>query len=179
MIKELIVVEGKDDIAAVKRAVNAQIIKTSGLGIEEETYEIIKNAVKRTGVIIFTDPDYAGEKIRRMINERVPGCKHAYLTKEEGTKKGNVGIENASAEAIARALEDVKTVVEGKIIHTVESVGKLGLLNGKNSRLLRQKAGDALGIGYVNGKQLVQRLNAYGIEEEALFAAVNKIKEKV
>ncbi|SHE41885.1 ribonuclease M5 [Alkalibacter saccharofermentans] len=179
MIKELIVVEGKDDIAAVKRAVDAHIIQTSGLGLEEKTYEIIQNAVERTGVIVFTDPDFAGEKIRRMINDRVSGCKHAYLPRDEGTKNGNIGIENASPEAIIKALEDVKTVVEGEAIHTSESIGKLGLLYGNNAKAMREKTGEALGIGYANGKQFLQRINAYQISEEVLLKAVNKIKEKV
>ena len=34
MIKEVIVVEGRDDIAAVKRAVDAELIATSGLGLQ-------------------------------------------------------------------------------------------------------------------------------------------------
>ena len=33
MIKEIIVVEGKSDISAVKRAVDAQVIATSGMGL--------------------------------------------------------------------------------------------------------------------------------------------------
>ena len=82
MIREVIVVEGKDDEAAVKKAVDAEVIITSGLGIEEKTIERICHAQQRTGVIIFTDPDFPGEKIRKMISEKVPGCKHAYLPRK-------------------------------------------------------------------------------------------------
>ena len=64
MIKEVIVVEGRDDITAVKKAVDAEIIATSGFGINAKIIERIKEAQKRKGVIVLTDPDFAGEKIR-------------------------------------------------------------------------------------------------------------------
>ena len=34
MIKEVIVVEGRDDVTAVKRAVDAELISVSGFGIK-------------------------------------------------------------------------------------------------------------------------------------------------
>ncbi len=37
-IKEVIVVEGRDDVTAVKRAVDAEMIITQGFGIREETF---------------------------------------------------------------------------------------------------------------------------------------------
>ena len=67
MIKEVIVVEGKDDVSAVKKAVDAEVISVSGYGINKASMDKIKEASRRTGVIILTDPDHAGERIRRMI----------------------------------------------------------------------------------------------------------------
>jgi ribonuclease M5 len=61
VIKEVIVVEGRDDIDAVKKAVDAELIATSGFGIRKETIERIKSAAARNGVIIFTDPDLQGK----------------------------------------------------------------------------------------------------------------------
>ena len=45
--------------------------------------ERIKAAQKRRGVIIFTDPDFAGEKIRKKIAAEVPGCKHAFYQEKK------------------------------------------------------------------------------------------------
>jgi len=39
VIKEIIVVEGKSDISAVKKAVDAEVISTSGLGINDKIYK--------------------------------------------------------------------------------------------------------------------------------------------
>ena len=81
-IKEIIVVEGKDDTTAVQQAVLADTIETNGSAINEQTIEKIKLAQETRGVIIFTDPDFPGQKIRHTISEQVPGCKHAFIPKE-------------------------------------------------------------------------------------------------
>ena len=78
-IEEIIVVEGRDDTAAVRRAVDAVTIETHGYGIRGETWEMIETAYKSRGIIVFTDPDTAGEQIRRRILERFPGAKEAFL----------------------------------------------------------------------------------------------------
>ena len=107
MIKEIIVVEGRDDVTAVKRALDCELITTGGFGFPKGVMERIKAAQARRGVIIFTDPDFAGEKIRKKIAAEVPGCKHAFLPREEAKKDGDIGIENASPESILRALNKV------------------------------------------------------------------------
>ena len=71
LIKEVIVVEGKDDVAAVKKAVDAEMIAVGGFGINARVIARIKEAQKRKGVIVLTDPDFAGEKIRKIIEEGV------------------------------------------------------------------------------------------------------------
>ncbi len=54
-IKEVIVVEGRDDLDAVKKAVDAEIIITHGFGISEKTFQLIKGCCSEKGVIILTD----------------------------------------------------------------------------------------------------------------------------
>ena len=51
MIKEIIVVEGRDDVTAVKRALDAELITTGGFGFPKGVMERIKAAQKRRGVI--------------------------------------------------------------------------------------------------------------------------------
>ena len=43
-IKEIIVVEGKDDVAAVLRAVDATVLITNGMGLEGKRLRDIENA---------------------------------------------------------------------------------------------------------------------------------------
>ena len=67
MIKEVIIVEGKNDIAAVQRAVDADCIATGGYSLIGRNLKSIEAAYKRRGIIILTDPDYAGERIRAYL----------------------------------------------------------------------------------------------------------------
>ena len=78
---EAVVVEGRDDEAAVLRAVDAAVISTHGWGLPEGNVERIRAAYERTGIIILTDPDFAGENIRRRLSEQFPDAKHAYLAR--------------------------------------------------------------------------------------------------
>lgn len=173
MIKEVIVVEGKDDIAAVKKAVDAEVIAVNGYGINEDSMNKIREAAKRTGVIILTDPDHAGERIRRMIAKRVPDAKHAYIMREEGTKNGNVGVENADEESIIRALRNAKAVVEDKmLLFSTRDMVYFRLSGAKDSKRRRQIMGKALGIGYGNSSSFLSRLNSFKISKEEFEKAI-------
>lgn len=177
MIKEVIVVEGKDDVSAVKKAVDADLIITSGFGLTPKTMQRIKDAQEKRGVIIFTDPDFAGEKIRMKITSKVKGCKHAYLPRHEGTLDGDIGIENASPEAIREALSKVKTEVESpEEVFTISDMLYSGLSGKSDSTKRRDKVGAILGIGYGNAKQFLSRLNRYGITPEEFKNALERIK---
>ncbi|MGN1386333.1 MAG: ribonuclease M5, partial [Bacillus sp. (in: firmicutes)] len=113
-IKEIIVVEGKDDTTAIKRALNADTIETNGSAVGDAVIEQIRLAQETRGVIIFTDPDYPGERIRHIVSEKVPGCKHAFLPKAEARPKNGkgIGVEHASPEAIRIALKEAQVMKE-------------------------------------------------------------------
>lgn len=177
-IKEVIVVEGKDDISAVKKAVEAEIIEVNGFAVKKKsTLEKIKEAQKRCGIIILTDPDYAGETIRKTIENYVAGSKHAYISRKEGTKLDNVGVENATPEAILKALEKARFKInENENIYEASDMIYLGLTGKPNSKELRQEVGSILKIGYANGKQFLNKLNHFNISKEELIKAINSVK---
>lgn len=177
MIKEVILVEGKDDISAVKAALDAEVIATNGFGYKRELIDTLRSLVKRRGIIILTDPDYAGEQIRRDIDKKVKGCKHAFLPQGKAIKKDDIGIENASKEDIIRAIEKARPVeVERVDNFTKEDLIMCGLIGQNNSRELRDLLGHELGIGYGNGKQFLNRLNSFGISKEEFIEAVERIE---
>lgn len=169
-------VEGKDDESAVKKAVTAEIIITHGFCISETTFQNIEWANKKTGVIIFTDPDTVGEQIRTRINKRIKGCKNAFLTKSEALKKGNIGIENANSTDIIDALKKAKCI-ETTInnIFTLKDLSSNGLMGTTDAAQRRQELGKTLRIGYANAKQLLNRLNHYNISKKEFMKAVSKI----
>lgn len=172
MIKEVIVVEGRHDTNAIKRAVEADTIETGGSRLSQATLRQIRLAQERRGVIVLTDPDYAGERIRKIITQHVPGVKHAFIDRHEGVKNGDIGVENAPPEAILRALG--RTHVSH---HNPEpriawhDLIDLGLVGGNRAAALRETCGELLGIGICNAKQFYQRLTMFQIEKEAFIAA--------
>ena len=87
MIKEIIVVEGRDDVTAVKRALDAELITTGGFGFPKGVMERIKGSSKRRGVIIFTDPDFAGEKIRKRNSSRSARMQTCIFTEGRSEKR--------------------------------------------------------------------------------------------
>jgi ribonuclease M5 len=173
MIKEIIVVEGKDDTVAIKRAVEAETIETGGSAIGEAVLKRIELAGTRRGVIIFTDPDHAGERIRKIVAARVPGCKHAFLPQAEALHKGDIGVENATPEAIRRALANVRTETgeaEGEI--TWKDLIDAGLIVHPDASNRRLALGNLLGIGYANGKQFHKRCTMFRISMEEFERAL-------
>lgn len=181
-IKEIIVVEGRNDSHKIKSVVKADTIETNGSAISRETLNIIRHANEKRGVIIFTDPDYPGMRIRNIINESVPGCKHAFLTVDEAKsnrkKDKSVGIEHAKPEAIKKALKNVYHHDEDQTDEIDQDILlKYKLIGHKNSKERREKLGEQLYIGYTNGKQLLKRLNMFNITEKELDKAMKHIIE--
>lgn len=175
MLKETVVVEGKNDAAAVKRAVDADIIITSGFGITKETLNLIRTARDKKGVIILTDPDFMGEKLRNIIADRIDGVKHAFISKEEAYAEGDIGVENASPESIRKALSMAKWEVGNKVTEfTMKDLIKNALIGNPCASENRNKVGNILGIGYANAKQFLYRLNRYGISRQEFKEAIEK-----
>lgn len=178
MIREIIVVEGRDDTAAVRRAVVADTIETGGSALSEEVIARIRLAQATRGVIILTDPDYPGERIRRILSARVPGCKHAFLSREEASRNGKIGVEYASPEAIRRALAAVQTEMpEQPEAITWEELMAAGLCSGPGARRRREALGRRLGIGYANARQFHKRLRVFGVSREMFYHALREVEE--
>ncbi len=178
MIKEVIVVEGKDDITVVKAALDAEVIATGGFGYKKEFIKTLKNIAEKRGIIILTDPDYAGEQIRRDLSKQIKNCKHAFLPQGKALKKGDIGVENANKEDIIEAILKARpSNIERKEEFTKEEITALGLAGGPKSREKRDKLGEILGIGYANSKQFLNRLNNFGVTREEFEKALERIEE--
>lgn len=183
-VEEIIVVEGKEDTRRLQEVLPVDTIETIGSAINEEIIERIIHAQETRGVIVFTDPDYSGEKIRKIIMAEVPDAKHAFLPRHQaqGKKKyASLGVEHASDEAILAALEQVVTPTQEKDLPQIprQILLDYGLIYGQQAKRRRELLGDELRIGYTNGKQLEKRLAMFRITQEALDKAMNKVEENL
>ncbi len=176
MIQEVIIVEGKQDIAAVSRAVEADIIATNGFNLKPYTMQQIDKAYQTRGIIILTDPDSAGERIRKILTNKFPKAKHAFMPREWATQNDDIGIENASVQAIKTALSKVRYRewnVSQEFSHKDMMNNRLTGTQYAADR--REQLGRILGIGYTNAKQFLQRLNHYGITRRDFEQALDEV----
>lgn len=178
MIKEVLVVEGKMDVVAIDKAVEADCIITEGFNLKPQALDSIAKAYQKRGIIIMTDPDSAGERIRRFLTKRFPEAKHAFIPKEDATANNDIGIEQASPEAIRTALAKVRTMDwEPTNNFTGADLLKAGISGSPAASEKRAKLGAVLGIGYANAKTFLHRLNHYGITRQEFQQAVAELEK--
>ncbi len=178
-IEEVIVVEGEHDRDRVQKAVRADVIVTGGSRIRQEVYLQLERAVKLRGLIILTDPDYAGEQIRRKLAKRFPTSKHAYLAQQQALKNGDIGVENAPLEDIVMALSQVRSLVEdAELEFSMDDLIEHGLIGTPKSAVRREQLGKKLQIGYANGKSFLKRLNTLRISREEFLQALATIESE-
>lgn len=176
MIKEVLIVEGKMDVVAINKAVEADCIITGGFTLNRRTLDNIQHAYNRRGIIILTDPDSAGERIRKFLTQRFPNAKHAFVPRLDATANNDIGIEQASPQAIRAALERVRTL-------SFEPTNEFSMSDLINNRLngvpeaveRRSKLGEILGLGFANAKNFLRRLNHYGVTRAEFNAALKEI----
>ncbi|WP_107728453.1 ribonuclease M5 [Desmospora activa] len=177
-IQEVIVVEGKKDTAAIRRAVEADTIETGGSAVGPAVIAAVRRAQRVRGVIVFTDPDAAGERIRRILSRAVPGIKHAFVPQEQAQGQRGIGVEHADPEVIRAALAVVRVGEEGTFVQGVtwEHYLEAGLSGGVGSRERRLALSRTLGIGYANSQQFFKRLHLLRITREEFETALKQVE---
>ena len=179
-VSRAIVVEGRDDVAAVSRAADALIIPTHGFGITRETWEVIAKADEEKGLVILTDPDHAGEQIRRMLTEKFPDAVQAYIDRDDATDAGDIGVENAEPEVVREALEKAlarDALAGGEDTVSFAGMGdlrSLGLAGCDGAAERRAAVCKSLGIGYGNAAAMIKKLKGFGIGIDELREEVEK-----
>ena len=174
MLKEVLVVEGKMDTVAIGKALEADTIETGGFTLAPYTLRQIEAAYKKRGIIILTDPDGAGERIRRF-----PEAGQAFIPKRQATANNDVGVEQAQPEAILEALAKVRHhEYRPQQEFTMRDLFQNNLNGSESASARRDALGAELGIGYGNAKRFLERLNHYGVSREEFTAALEKLESE-
>ncbi len=123
-IKQAVIVEGKYDKIKLSGIIDAPIIQTDGFGIfkDKELQLLIRKLAEKRGILVLTDSDSAGFKIRSFIGSTVDqkDIIHAYIPdifgkesrKTEPSKEGKLGVEGVSEEVIMQALRNAGVFCE-------------------------------------------------------------------
>lgn len=163
----VIVVEGKNDANKIKTIFkDVDIIITNGSEINEKTLCDIEKASLKNDIVLCLDPDGPGEKIRRKIVERVPNAHHVFACKNKAisNNKKKIGIEHMKKEDIIEMFDNIKMTTNSGCI-SYSDLYEMGYMSSKNKRILLC---EKLNISYCNGKQLLKRLNMFGISMEEI-----------
>lgn len=179
MIKEVLVVEGRSDVARIRAShIDVDMITTDGFNLKPHTLEQIRCAYEKRGIIILTDPDRAGEQIRKFLTDRFPKAKHAFIPRKDAIANNDLGVEQASPEAIRLALSKVRCATyEPQETFTMQDIAAAGLNGTPDAADRRAEVGAILGIGYGNAKQFLKRLNHYGVTRNEWDDALRQIRE--
>ena len=192
-IKETIVVEGKFDKEQLKKVTDAPIICTGGFSLYtgKSIINSIRAMAKKTGIIVLTDSDSAGFRIRNYIKQCVGGqgvVKHAYIPtvegkerrKQVGGKEGLLGVEGMSEELLTEILKSVTEeyvpIEQGQKI-TKAMMYEDGLSGGSESAEKRQRLAKILGLPIrMSANAMLEVLNS-AIGYEDYKSALAKIEK--
>ncbi len=123
-IKQAVIVEGKYDKIRLESLIDATIIQTDGFAIfkDKEKQQLIRRLAERNGILILTDSDSAGFKIRSFLGGSLlkENVVHAYIPdvlgkerrKDTPSKEGKIGVEGMRTQALVQSLAKAGVLYE-------------------------------------------------------------------
>ncbi len=182
-IRQAVIVEGKYDKIKLSSLLDTVIIPTDGFGIfkNKEKMNLIRRLAQTRGIVILTDSDAAGFKIRSYIGGSLPPehVIHAYIPdiigkerrKSAPSQEGKLGVEGMPARILMECLERAgvtceETAEPGRRI-TKSDLYEDGLSGRPNSLMLRKRLLAQLQLPErLSANALVQVLNLFMTYEE-------------
>ena len=139
-IEQAVIVEGKYDKIKLESIIDAVIIQTNGFAVfkDNEKMALIKHFANTKGIIILTDSDTAGFKIRnylkgtiendKITNVYIPDIFGKEKRKIKPSKEGKLGVEGIDKDIIVNAFIKAGIIFSDKI-KTENVISKLDLYN--------------------------------------------------
>ena len=183
-IKEAVIVEGKYDKIKLSAIIDTVIIETDGFAVfkDKEKQKLIRFLAEKRGIVIMTDSDSAGFKIRNFINgiTKSENIKNVYIPdiygkekrKTEVSKEGKLGVEGMKPDVIMSSLEKAGVLCsendkkQGKeITHT--DFFEDGISGGENSSHIRKELAKQLELPErISSSSLLKIINVYMTYDE-------------
>ena len=189
-LSRALVVEGKYDAARLTNLVDGTILTTDGFAIfkDRAMQELFKRVARAQGLIVLTDSDAAGFRIRHfltglvgaqnVLQAYVPALPGKEPRKTEPGREGLLGVEGIADDLLIRALQDAlagapdhadRPLPEDKITYT--DLYEWGLSGGPNAAEKRRAFLKTLGLPpRLSKKELVQVLNTLYTRESLLHS---------
>ena len=160
-LSQAVIVEGKYDKIKLSSVLDTVIIATNGFGIykDKEKTELIRTLAKSCGIVILTDSDTAGFRIRnhikgcckegQIINVFIPQIKGKEKRKEKPSSEGLLGVEGMDEPVLIKALHSAGVIAESSDRTNFLTKADMlddGLVGGKDSAILRRRVLIKLGL---------------------------------
>ena len=194
-IKEAIIVEGIYDKMKLAGFIDGIILTTHGLAVysNDDFIKTIQELARKTGIVILTDSDSAGMRIRNFVKQKVADgvVMHAYIPDIEGkerrkshtSKEGFLGVEGMSEEIIINALRSAGCEIDNKVTDKKQSditkadLYMLGLSGNKDSAVVRERLSREINIpARISANMLLDVINRLYTYDE-LVEIVQRIKK--
>ena len=179
-LSKAVIVEGKYDKIRLSNFIDAVIIETDGFRIfsDKEKKAFIKQLALTKGIIVMTDSDSAGFRIRNyirniasdgeVINVYMPDVFGKEKRKTEASKEGKLGVEGLSQDIITEALRKAgvfHTTTEEKINTRKVTTADLyedGFTGNDNSSEKKKKLLKSLQLpSKMSNSQLLKLINTF------------------
>lgn len=178
-INQAVIVEGKYDKIKLSGIIDALIIETDGFGIfkDKEKQRLIRFLAETKGIVIMTDSDSAGFKIRSFINGitssenitnvYIPDIYGKEKRKTEMSKEGKLGVEGISKDIIVEALRKAGVSCAENNSEQRRSITKTdffldGISGREQSSFLRKELAKSLGLPErISASSLLKIINSY------------------
>ena len=196
-LEQAVIVEGKYDKIKLTSIIDGVIIVTNGFGIfkDKEKLELIRYYAKKTGIIILTDSDNAGRKIRgyikgaikkgSIVNVHIPDIFGKEKRKTKPSAEGKLGVEGIDARIILEAFSKAGITASERTAPrdiTKLTMFELGLSGDNESSILRKKLQSRLGLpSMLSAGALLEVLKTMMTAEELAehMAAVKEMKNDI
>ena len=166
----IIVVEGHGDEAFLSSFIDSIYVVTNGFELNKKDIDFLKSIKDKNKIIVLTDSDDAGLKIRQRIVEEIPGCVNIVADINECNKNGKHGIAESNKNHILSLFKGKLTLVkEEKARINSSELYSLGL-NNKNKR---NELCEKLRLGNCNFKTMIKRINYKQIDLKQIMECID------
>ena len=165
-IDGILVVEGKEDSSYLNSFIDAMFVTTNGYDIPDEEIDFLNHASNKKKIIILTDPDDAGKRIREKLNHLIPSAINVEVSYDSCHKNNKHGIAECDKETLIYALKEHFTERRECINN------KYTYLVNENDSSLRDVICKKFHLGKCNVKTMIKRLNYLKISEDEVKQVV-------
>ncbi len=193
-IKETLIVEGKYDKIRLASLFDANIIELGGFRIynNKDRLALIRRIAQKNGIIIVTDSDSSGFKLRHYLSGAIPKeqIKNVFIPNVSGKEKRKqkpgkenlIGVEGMTTEVLVNAFKaagiDIVTgTTEKQKPLSKAYLFELGLSGGENSSELRKKICERFDLPLLLSANSLAEILPIITTEKELLSVIEEIKE--